>query len=81
MPITFLKTYSKILIIKSDACSNVKGFRKKGIFFNVLPYSLMRYGEHREVVLRPHCSVVAGTVTYKEGYTLHGYKEVCDETR
>ena len=62
-------------------CSAKRKVEKKGIFFNVLPYSLMGYGEHREVVLRPHCSVVAGTVTYKEGYTLHGYKEVCDETR
>ena len=60
-------------------CTSKRKSKKKDVYFNVLPSSLMSVGEHREVVLNPKCSVVAGSVTYKEGYTLHGYKEVCDD--
>ena len=58
-------------------CSSRQKVEKKDVFLNVLPSSLMGYGEHREVVLNPKCTVSAGKVTYKEGYTLHGYKEIC----
>jgi len=59
-------------------CSSRQKVEKKDVFLNVLPSSLMGYGEHREVVLSPKCTVSAGKVTYKEGYTLHGYKEICE---
>lgn len=43
-----------------------------------LPNTMLNYGEHREVRTNPKCRLEVGSVKYKAGYVLHGYKEVCE---